>query len=278
MRSHRTPVMTLCGAPRRRRPDAGGGRVRVAPPPNREGRTEPFVRARQCGLSRTLRAALLASAALVASAGAAVAADATWNLNGTGDFNTAANWTPATVPTGTAFFGVSNLPTVVLGRHTRSEAGHSTPGPRPTLSPTIGCSIFNGAGIVINGGSASISNNFILNFNGTSTAGSATIANNFGADFPSTSTAGSAAITNNGTLRFNDNQHGRQRQHHQQRRNLNFSDNSTAGSATISNNWHTCNFNNTSTAGNANITNSGILNFIDTSTAGSATITNNFNV
>ena len=36
------------------------------------------------------------------------AQDATWNLNGTGDFDTGSNWTPNTVPTGTASFGVSN--------------------------------------------------------------------------------------------------------------------------------------------------------------------------
>ena len=57
--------------------------------------------------------ALLATTALVAvmafAPGAARAQDATWLLNPTsGDFNTAANWNPATVPTGTAFFGASN--------------------------------------------------------------------------------------------------------------------------------------------------------------------------
>jgi hypothetical protein len=50
-------------------------------------------------------AALLAGLSL--SAVAAHAQDATWNLNGTGDFNTSTNWTPATVPTGTAFFGAT---------------------------------------------------------------------------------------------------------------------------------------------------------------------------
>src|SRR6476646_1255146 len=48
-------------------------------------------------------AALLAGVSL--SAVSAHAQDAIWNLNGTGDFNTSANWTPATVPTGTAIFG-----------------------------------------------------------------------------------------------------------------------------------------------------------------------------
>src|SRR5580693_10134054 len=59
------------------------------------------------------RGALLATTALVAvtalAPGAARAQDATWLPNPTsGDFNTAANWNPATVPTGTASFGMSN--------------------------------------------------------------------------------------------------------------------------------------------------------------------------
>jgi autotransporter-associated beta strand protein len=64
----------------------------------------PIDRLRSCKGLRI--AALLAGLSL--SAIAAHAQNATWNLNGTGDFNTSANWTPAAVPTGTAFFGVSN--------------------------------------------------------------------------------------------------------------------------------------------------------------------------
>ena len=47
------------------------------------------------------------------------AQDATWLLNpGSGDINTAANWTPATVPTGTATFGQSNTTTLSLSAST----------------------------------------------------------------------------------------------------------------------------------------------------------------
>jgi len=53
-------------------------------------------------------AALLASSTLLLAALPAAAQNATWNLNGSGDFNTGGNWTPGTVPTGTAFFGASN--------------------------------------------------------------------------------------------------------------------------------------------------------------------------
>ena len=65
------------------------------------------------GMSRLARTALLGCAALVSAALPAAAQDATWLLNpGSGDFDTAANWTPATVPTGTAFFGTSNTTTL----------------------------------------------------------------------------------------------------------------------------------------------------------------------
>ena len=57
-----------------------------------------------------LRAVLLP---FLLSATSSFAGSATWNLNPTsGDWNTATNWTPATVPNGptdTATFGVSNI-------------------------------------------------------------------------------------------------------------------------------------------------------------------------
>lgn len=57
--------------------------------------------------ARLRLAALLAGVSL--SAVAAHAQDATWlPAPATSDWNTPANWSPATVPTGTAFFGASN--------------------------------------------------------------------------------------------------------------------------------------------------------------------------
>ena len=57
--------------------------------------------------------ALLTTTAIVAVAalpGAARAQDATWLASpGSGDFNTAVNWNPAAVPTGTAFFDTSGV-------------------------------------------------------------------------------------------------------------------------------------------------------------------------
>jgi hypothetical protein len=65
-----------------------------------------------------MRAHLLTTTAAMALLAAmpAAAQDATWNnpatvagpVPGTFNFNAAANWTPAAVPTGTAFFGASS--------------------------------------------------------------------------------------------------------------------------------------------------------------------------
>ena len=178
-------------------------------------------------------------------------------MNGTGDFNTAANWTPAAVPTSTAFFGTSNQNNVSFSLNTTIggwtfNAGASS---YSFTIPNLRIVSFNGAGIVVNGGSATITNNFVLEFLNTSTAGSASITNNGNLEFRNASTAGSATITNNAGLFF-----------------LNTS---TAGSATITNN-SVLEFLNTSTAGSASITNNANLFFDNTSTAGSATITNNF--
>ena len=64
-----------------------------------------------------VRAHLVATTAVAAllAATSAHAQDANWRLSpGSGDFNTAGNWSPAAVPgvptgTGTAFFGLSNI-------------------------------------------------------------------------------------------------------------------------------------------------------------------------
>jgi len=62
-----------------------------------------------CYKSNTKNFVLLALIFLLPEFDRAYATDATWNLNPTSsDWNTAANWTPNTVPTGTATFEVSN--------------------------------------------------------------------------------------------------------------------------------------------------------------------------
>src|SRR5437667_3752147 len=63
---------------------------------------------------------------LLCALGAAYADSATWNLNPiSGDWNTAANWTPNTVPNGpsdTATFGVSNITDISLSHRIQVEA------------------------------------------------------------------------------------------------------------------------------------------------------------
>ncbi|KRE14566.1 hypothetical protein ASE66_14500 [Bosea sp. Root483D1] len=221
---------------------------------------------------------LLAGVALAALAGTAAAQDATWGLNpATGDFNTGGNWTPATVPTGTASFGVSNTinltfsaPTTTIGRWT-FDAGASN----YTFTNNAQTLEFVGAGIVVNGGGLSIANNgtlqflnsssagsagitndSVLEFRDNSSAGGATITNNYFGHFFDSSSAGSSAITNNGVLLF--------------------SGSSSAGSATITNPISAIlQFYQTSRAGTATITNGGLLEFRGASSADGATITNN---
>src|SRR5687767_6435106 len=109
----------------------------------------------------TKRAALLASTALcvapfLASLPAA-AQDATWlNAPGSGDFNTAANWSPGTVPTGTAFFDTSATTSLSIGPATVATGGGWTfnAGASNYSFTNSGIFHFSGAGIAVNGGSA----------------------------------------------------------------------------------------------------------------------------
>jgi hypothetical protein len=73
-----------------------------------------------------MRTHLLTTVAAVALLAAlpARAQDATWSTApGSSNFNTAANWTPATVPTGTAFFGASNMTSITFQPFTTTSIG-----------------------------------------------------------------------------------------------------------------------------------------------------------
>ncbi|WP_156936883.1 autotransporter domain-containing protein [Bradyrhizobium sp. WSM2254] len=205
----------------------------------------------------------------MASALPAAAQDATWNFApGSGDFNTAANWTPGAVPTGTAFFGTSSMTALSFSSVTTVGGWTFNAGASNYSFGVFGNGqslSFTGAGIDIQGGSAAITNDSggRLIFNNTSTAGSASITTSNGGNliFNNTSTAGSA------TIFATDSSWSR----------VFFNNTSTAGSATITaNNGAEVHFNATSTAGSASITatNGSSLYFDNTSTAGSATITN----
>lgn len=132
-----------------------------------------------------------------------------------------ANWNPAAVPTGTAFFSASNTTALTFSAPT-TVGGFTFNAGAPAYSFTVtGLNplTFNGVGIANHSSSvpAFVLSNGTMNFNGASSAGNANITNNNGdLNFSNTSTAGSATITNNFLL--------------------NFSNTSTAGSAAITNN------------------------------------------
>src|SRR5689334_15295646 len=88
----------------------------------------------------------------------AFAGSATWNLNPTsGDWNTAANWMPATVPNGkadAATFDLSNITDVTVSDYTAVDGivfNHGASAFRITVGP-IYTLTFEGAGIVNNSG------------------------------------------------------------------------------------------------------------------------------
>jgi uncharacterized protein with beta-barrel porin domain len=194
---------------------------------------------------------------------------------GTFDFNANANWTPATAPTGTATFGVSNGPNISFSAGNTTLSGFTfTTGASNYVFTVDNPLIFVGAGgILVNGGSATINNNSSVQFGSsggtdTATAGNATITNNNSGGstgFFANTTAGNATITNSNLG------------------NTLFANSSTAGSATITNNnngitqFGQFGGTDTASAGNATITNNsgGTLFFFANTTAGNATITNN---
>lgn len=156
--------------------------------------------------ARALRApaALLVCSVVIVAAPPARAQDATWNANpGSSLYNASANWTPAVVPTGTAFFGASNT-TSLSFEDDATVGGWTFSAGAPGYSfNNIHHLLFNGAGIAINGGSVAIINNNlgITTFGSSSTAGSATITTNGGgAVFFADSSSGDQAtfITNAG--------------------------------------------------------------------------------
>ena len=112
------------------------------------------------------------------------------------------------MPTGTAFFGTSNITNLSFSAATTTIGGWTFNAGASNYNFTNGRSLtFNGAGIVIDGGSASVTNNSggILQFFDTSKAGSGTITNTSIVRFFNTSTAGDVTFTSNtaGTPNFN---------------------------------------------------------------------------
>jgi uncharacterized protein with beta-barrel porin domain len=262
----------------------------------------------------------------------ALAQDATWlaaptvagPVTGSFDFDNNANWataggtTPTPVPgsmtqTGTATFGMSNGTSISFSNTVNTLGGFTfSVGASNYTFSNSGLLHFNGAGIIVNGGSASFTNSSggSIQFANGSTAGSATFNNNGGDTlFINASTAGSATFTNSGggAVQFgvqggtDTASAGTATITNDSGSTTFFLANTTAGSATIANNGGTIVFGigtDTATAGAAAITNSnggstvfnasttaggatimnsniGGTSFFDTASAGSAAITNN---
>jgi len=124
--------------------------------------------------------------------------DATWDGPGS-DYNTAGNWNPMSVPGNgdTAFFGAVGPTNVTFSQPTFVGGWTFNVGANDyEFATTDNVTFINGAGIAVNGGSATIINTANLSFEAGTTAGSADITNNNDLTFNDDSTAGSATITN----------------------------------------------------------------------------------
>jgi len=203
------------------------------------------------------------------------AGSATWNLNPTtGDWNTAANWTPETIPNGSndiATFGISNVTDVSVSVFTEVngivfDSGASTF--TVSTTPFGSTLVFTGTGITNDSGAEqtfallpTFNGPGVIQFGSSATAGKRTsfVSNGVASgaapeiDFMNSSNAGSGRFTNNGALASG-----------LPGCLILFSENSTATRATITNNGAT-------EAG----AEGGITRFIDTSSAGEATLTAN---
>jgi autotransporter-associated beta strand protein len=249
------------------------------------------------GLIRPVLLVNACFALLVVTVHTTHAGSATWNLNPTnGNWNTAANWTPATVPNGpadTATFQVSNTTGVSLSANTAVEgvvfdAGASaftiatTPGRSLTIS---GSGITNNSGVMQNFVTAadnSTNRTQDILFTNSATAGNLTLFTNNGAGaegrgrvlFFNSATAGNATFVNNA---FPSAGVGGRTEFH---------DNSTAGNGSFTNVGGgylggTVEFYNSSNAGTATFTTGGevsggsSIQFDDTSSAANGTFTAN---
>jgi outer membrane autotransporter protein len=219
---------------------------------------------------------LLASTALSALAIAtpAAAQDATWLLNpGSGDFNVDANWNPAQVPTGTAFFGQSNTANVFFTLDTTlGGMTFNADAPNYVIANPNQLVTLNGAGIVVNGGSVTIDNADELEFLNSAIAGRATINNTGFLSFFNSSKAGTATINNQFDLTFDNNASADRSTINNSLASITFSGSSKAGDAIINNDGGGVGFFDSSRAGNSTIRtfNGGAVFFFDDSNGDNA--------
>jgi hypothetical protein len=178
------------------------------------GTTPPLQTSNLRSLARAFLPLAAAILTLVLStASSSFAGSATWKkIPATNDWQTAANWTPRTVPNGpldTATFASSNQTGVDLAQFGDIEVNGIVfkPGASAfTISTELPNLIISGVGITNNSG---IVQNFApsgpaqITFLNGATAGSLTAFTNGGSiTFGDTSTAGNATFTNNGLIRL----------------------------------------------------------------------------
>jgi len=203
------------------------------------------------------------------------AGSATWKpAPATGDWNTATNWTPATVPnspTDTATFATSNITGVALsGLISINGIVFNSGASAFTITDNAFAFTISGTGIMNNSAAAQ---NFVLGVDGVGSSGTLTFLNN--------ATAGTATMSSAGPVQSGGNAG-----------TVNFRNFSTADRATLINNGSsvaglvggTTAFWDTSSAANSAITNNGgggigqgggVTLFIGSSTAAGATLTCN---
>ena len=144
-------------------------------------------------IKTTFTAGLLPAIVLLLSLQTTQAGSATWNLNpASGDWNTAANWTPATVPNGpadTAQFAVSNTTGISISGPTEVNGIQFNPGASAftiTAGPSLTFAI-SGVGVTNNSG---IAQNFVTAVDGAGNQGAIF--------FTNSATAGNGAFNNHG--------------------------------------------------------------------------------
>ena len=145
----------------------------------------------------------------------AYADSATWDLNPTSsDWNTAANWTPQTVPNGpsdTATFDVSNITDLSVATDIELDAMIFQAGASPynfTFSGTDKEFTFSGTGVMNNSEQVQafvLEPEYHLSFTNSATAGSQTNIEGGTVEFHDTSSAGSSTFTVvDGEIQFRD--------------------------------------------------------------------------
>ena len=248
---------------------------------------------------------VLVTVLFIATSQLILADSATWNLNPTsGEWNTAANWTPATVPDGphdVATFGVSNqtsvlvvetvlLDSIVFDAGASAFTITSAALPKPFANVNmIGGGIINNSGInqtfVAQASDGGLGVGHIFFFNHSSAGSSTTLINSSGhsggdTTFFDFSTAGDATIINEGSPPLGGSG------------TLEFWDNASAGNSLIINHGGTdavtgggeIDFKNSSTADHATVICNGgeadgasgsVIYFFENSTAGSGNFTVN---